>query len=109
MKSRNIRRLIFASHDDDLVSGFRKAIEGCGIEVRSLTDVGLPEPSGSNRGLLHSAARKAAVVAAITNTPAIGWSWRQYDRACKLLLRAGLIEVPAGAARNIGMGSYFKR
>jgi len=21
-----------------------------------------------------------------------GWSWRQYDRACKLLLRAGLIE-----------------
>jgi hypothetical protein len=22
-----------------------------------------------------------------------GWSWRQYDRACKLLLRAGLIEV----------------
>jgi XTP/dITP diphosphohydrolase len=57
-----------------LVSGFRKVIERCGIDVMSLTDVGLPEPSESPRGPLHTAARKAAVVAAITNTPAIGYA-----------------------------------
>jgi XTP/dITP diphosphohydrolase len=39
----------------------------------SLTDVGLPEPSESPRGPLHTATRKAAVVAAITNRPAIGY------------------------------------
>jgi XTP/dITP diphosphohydrolase len=72
LKLRNIRRLIFASHDDPLVNGFREVTEPCGIEVVSLTDVGLPEPSGSTRGPLHSATRKATVVAGITNTPAIG-------------------------------------
>src|SRR5262249_48204938 len=36
----------------------------------SLTAVGLPEPSGSG-GPLHRATRKAAVVAAIRNNPAI--------------------------------------
>ena len=45
---------------------------GCGVDVRSLTDVGLPEPSGSTRGPLQSATRKAAVVAAVTATPAVG-------------------------------------
>ena len=74
LKSRNIRRLIFASHDNQLVSAFRAVIEPCGIEVMSLTDVGLPEPSGSTRGTLDSATRKAAVVAAITNTPASGYA-----------------------------------
>jgi XTP/dITP diphosphohydrolase len=68
----NIPRLVFVSHDDQLVSGFRRIMGGCGIEVRSLTDVGLPEPSGSTRGPLHRATRKAAVVAALTATPAIG-------------------------------------
>jgi hypothetical protein len=67
-----IRRLVFASHDHQLVSRFRGVIERRDIEVLSLTDVGLPEPSGSTRDPLHNATRKAAVVAAITNTPAIG-------------------------------------
>src|SRR5262245_60452834 len=51
---------------------FREVIGPCGIEVMSLTDVGLPEPSGSTRGPLDSATRKAAIVAAMTDTPAIG-------------------------------------
>lgn len=72
LKSCNIRQLVFASHDAQLVSGFRRAVEGCGVEVMSLTDVGLPEPSGSARDPLRNATRKAAIVAAITNAPAIG-------------------------------------
>jgi XTP/dITP diphosphohydrolase len=71
LKSYNIRRLVFASHDVQLMSSFRRAVEGYGVEVMSLTDVGLPESSGS-RDPLRNAMRKAAVVAAITNTPAIG-------------------------------------
>jgi XTP/dITP diphosphohydrolase len=52
---------------------FRRVIEGCGIEVASLTDAGLPEPSsGSTRDPLYSATRKAAVVASLTATPAVG-------------------------------------
>jgi XTP/dITP diphosphohydrolase len=69
---RNIPRLVFVSHEDLLVSGFRRIVEGCGIEVASLTDVGLPEPSGSSRDPLRNATRKAAVVAALTTTPAVG-------------------------------------
>ena len=71
LKIAHIRRLILASHDDRLVNEFRKTIEHSGIEVISLTDVGLPEAGGSSRGPLHGATRRAAVVAAITNTPTI--------------------------------------
>src|SRR5215510_5457240 len=80
LKSYNIRRLVFASHDVQLVGGFRRVVEGCGVEVMSLTDVGLPEPSGSARDPLRNATRKAAVVAAITYTPAIGLArWFHID------------------------------
>jgi len=44
----------------------------CGIEVMSLTEVGLPQASASDRGLADSATAKAAVVAAMTGIPAIG-------------------------------------
>jgi XTP/dITP diphosphohydrolase len=71
LNSSNNPRLVFVSHEDLLVSRFRRTIEGCGIEVASLTDVGLPEPGGSARDPLHSATRKAAVVAALTTTPAV--------------------------------------
>jgi hypothetical protein len=74
LKSCNIRRLVFASHSDQLVSGLRRAVEGCRVEVMSLTDVGLPEPSGSTHDPLHNAIKKAAIVAAITKTPAIGFA-----------------------------------
>lgn len=76
LKSRKSRRLIFASHDDRLVSRFREVVGPCGIAVTSLTDVGLPEPMISTRGLLHSAARRAAVIAAMTDTPTIGHARR---------------------------------
>jgi XTP/dITP diphosphohydrolase len=72
LKSRKVRRLVFASHDEPLVGRFRAILGPCGIEVMSLTEVGLPQPSGSNRGLSDSATAKAAVVAAITGIPAIG-------------------------------------
>src|SRR5262245_23248325 len=73
VNSRAIPRLVFVSHDDWLVIRFRRIIEGCGIEMASLTDAGLPEPSsGSTRDPLHIATRKAAVVAALTTTPAVG-------------------------------------
>ena len=72
LKSRKVRRLVFASHDESLVGRFRKIMGPCGIEVMSLTEVGLPQASASDRGLADSATAKAAVVAAITGIPAIG-------------------------------------
>jgi XTP/dITP diphosphohydrolase len=71
LNSRNVPRLVFVSHDDLLVSGFRRVIDGCGIDVTSLTDVGLPEPSERSRDPLRNATRKAAVIAGLTTTPAV--------------------------------------
>ena len=72
LKSRKVRRLVFASHDEPLVARFREIMGPCGIEVMSLTEVGLPQASASDRGLADSATAKAAVVAAMTGIPAIG-------------------------------------
>jgi XTP/dITP diphosphohydrolase len=80
LKSRGIRRLVFATHDEHLVSGFRDLIRPCGIEAVSLTELGLPEPSQHHNsqyarrrdGLLLSATSKATVIATMTDMPAIG-------------------------------------
>jgi len=72
LKSRKVRRLVFASHDEPLLGRFRAILGPCGIEVMSLTEVGLPQPRGSDRGLVDSATAQAAVVAATTAIPAIG-------------------------------------
>jgi XTP/dITP diphosphohydrolase len=65
------RRLIFASHNERLVGSFRDAVGPCGIDVLSLTDVGLPDPSASARDIVQRATIRAAVVAALTGMPTV--------------------------------------
>lgn len=74
LKQRKPRQVILTSHDERLVGRFRNVVVGCGIELTSLTDVGLPEPAGSTRDPVQSATIKASVVAALTDTPTIGYA-----------------------------------
>jgi len=80
LKSRGVRRLVLASNDERVVSNFRASIGPYGIEVASLTELGLPDPSHPyhphrtkrrDDGLL-SATSKASVVATMTDMPTIG-------------------------------------
>jgi XTP/dITP diphosphohydrolase len=80
LKSRGVRRLVFASNNERVVSNFRDSIRPYGIEVVSLTEFGLPDPSHPHDphrtkrrddGLL-SATSKASVIAAMTDMPTIG-------------------------------------
>jgi XTP/dITP diphosphohydrolase len=79
LQSRGVRQLVFASHDERVVSKFRESIRPFGIEVVSLAEFGLPDrhshdPHRTRRrdDVLLSATSKAAVVAAITDLPTIG-------------------------------------
>jgi XTP/dITP diphosphohydrolase len=80
LKSRGVRRLVLASNDERVVSNLRNSIGPYDIEVVSLTEFGLPDPSHAHDhhrtkrrddGLL-SATSKASVVAAMTDMPTIG-------------------------------------
>ncbi len=79
LQSREVRRLVFASHDERVVSDFRGSIRPYGIEVVSLAEFGLPDRHSHDAhrtkrrdDVLLSATTKAAVVAAITDLPTIG-------------------------------------
>ncbi|MFZ1103175.1 MAG: non-canonical purine NTP pyrophosphatase [Hyphomicrobiaceae bacterium] len=70
LKLRDNPQLVFASHDDRLASRFRDLIGPFGVEMLSITDMGRPEPVGSDRDALLSATIKATVVAAESDLPA---------------------------------------
>jgi hypothetical protein len=74
LKLRNVRRLVFACHDNRMVCRFREIIGPFGIDVMSLTEAGLPEPRGLARDPLLSVTRNAAVIAGATEVPTIGYA-----------------------------------
>ena len=67
-------RIVFASRDQQVVERLREIVGPGGIEVLSLTDLALPEPSCPERHTARMAAYKATVIAALTDLPALGYA-----------------------------------
>ena len=91
-------RIVFASRDQQVVERLREIVGPGGIEVLSLTDLALPEPSCPERHTARMAAYKATVIAALTDLPALGYA-RSFRTA---LCCDGVAAARSGLGRSLG-------